>query len=115
MPVAVVDVLEVVEVDEEHRRPPGLRRRSEYLADPFREQRPIGQPGELVVGGLVVERLLQRGQLAQRLLHQPVLEQHRRLARVRLEQPRILTRERRVDVAHRDDGDDAGRSSQPGE
>ena len=56
----VVDDLEVVEVDEQHardqRRPPGG---GELLGDPVLEQHPVGQPGQRVVEGPVLQLLLE--------------------------------------------------------
>jgi hypothetical protein len=54
--LGVVDLLEVVEVDEEDRR---VRARAgglgERLVDAVDEQRPVRQPGEVIVGGLLHE------------------------------------------------------------
>ena len=56
----VVDHLEVVHVDEEHRRSSPSPVASS-LADALHEQRPVGQVGKRIVVGLVVELLLERG------------------------------------------------------
>ena len=55
----VVDRLEVVEVEEEHRRVVG-RPACERLADAFGEEPAVRQAGERVVVGLVAELLLDR-------------------------------------------------------
>ena len=56
----VVDDLEVVQVDEQHAgdpsRPPGG---GDLLRDPVLEQQPVGQPGQRVVEGPVLQLLLE--------------------------------------------------------
>ena len=65
MTKAVVDDLEVVEVDEEHR---SLASRflfvGERTSDPFGEARAIQQPGHRVVGGFVLQAITERPPLA---------------------------------------------------
>ena len=63
--VAVVDQLEVVEIDEEHRdeRTRSLRPMQRALDHPQR-LRPVGQLGQRVMGGLVAQVLLQLFALA---------------------------------------------------
>ncbi len=58
---AVVDDLEVVEVEEEHRDATGAARRAIHrLADPVHEERAVREAGEGVVDGLVGEALTDR-------------------------------------------------------
>ena len=58
---AVVDGLEVVEVDEQHRHPHPLAQRSRHrVAHALIEQRPVGEVGHRIVEGLVGELLLER-------------------------------------------------------
>ncbi len=62
---AVVDRLEVVEVEEDHGDARVLARRAgERVVDAVGEQRSVGQPGDGVVEGLVRELLLERRALA---------------------------------------------------
>ena len=57
---AVVDVLEVVEVEEQHRhRPLVAAAPDERVLDAVAEQRAVRQPGERVVEGLVLEFVLE--------------------------------------------------------
>jgi hypothetical protein len=64
---AVVDHLEVVEVDEEHgEAAAGAVGPGERVAHPVVEHRPVGEVGELVVEGLVLELRRQRLPLLQR-------------------------------------------------
>ena len=56
VPEAVVDDLEVVEVDEQHRDLTRLGSR-EQCVESFDQRRPIGQLGQIVVGGGVREQL----------------------------------------------------------
>ncbi len=51
----VIDGLEVVQVDQQHRRP---SRRGQGGVEPVAEQRPVGQPGQAVVADLVLQPLL---------------------------------------------------------
>ena len=56
MPERVVDLLEAVEVDQQHRRRPGLTpREHDGLLEPIVEQLPVRQPCEAVVERLVVD------------------------------------------------------------
>ena len=64
---AVVDGLEVVEVDEQHGHPDAVAQRPrDRVADALVEQRPVGQVGDRIVEGLVGELLLERLALARR-------------------------------------------------
>ncbi len=57
---AVVHLLEVVEVEEQHRDVPALpARERQRVADPVAEERAVGEPGQRVVEGLVQELLLE--------------------------------------------------------
>ena len=83
----VVDGLEVVDVDEQHGDGRiGLRER---LVDAVDEQRAVGQPGQRVVVGLVLELALELAQLPDRLLEAVVLERDRGVGGERLEQPQV--------------------------
>ena len=57
MAEAVVDHLEVVEVEEQHRRVALQRVVGERAAEPVDEEQPVGQPGQRVVDRLVGEAL----------------------------------------------------------
>ena len=81
----VVDALEVVEVDEQH-GDLARRARLERLAHLLAEQRAVGEPGERVVVGLVVELVLQVAQLGDGLLEAVVLERDAGVGGQRLEQ-----------------------------
>ncbi len=61
VPEAVVDQLEVVEVDEGHGRDGGVGAADpgQRVLDPVEEQRPVGQSGEGVVEGLVAQLVLE--------------------------------------------------------
>jgi hypothetical protein len=60
VPERVVDELEVVDVEEQHRNPgPGAVVAGECLGDPVEEQRPVGKPGEWIVERVVAELDLQ--------------------------------------------------------
>ncbi len=64
VPQAVVDRLEVVEVDEEHRDEPGrAARQLERVLHPVDEEQAVREPGERVVERLVGELLLERAPL----------------------------------------------------
>ena len=64
---AVVDGLEVVEVDEQHRHPDAVAQGPrDRVADALVEQRPVGEVRDRVVEGLVGELLLERLALARR-------------------------------------------------
>ena len=85
MPERVVDALEVVEVDEHHRdltHAAGLER----LAHALGEQRAVGEPGQRIVVGLVLELVLQVAQLGDGLLEAVVLQRGARVGGQRLEQ-----------------------------
>ena len=68
----------------------------QLLLDLLGEQRPVGEPGQRVVVGLVAELLLEPGQLGQRLLELAVLEGDRGLVGERLEQPQVVVVEARA-------------------
>ena len=84
----VVDVLEVVEVDEEH-RDLGVAARQRG-ADLLAEERAVRQAGERVVVGLVVQLLLQVAQLEDRLLEAVELQRGARVGGERLEEREVL-------------------------
>ena len=86
---AVVDRLEVVEVEEEHCGPADVAV-VERAADPLREEHPVRKAGERVVVGLVAELVLQLRELGDGLLEPVVLDEHAGVARVRLEQAQVL-------------------------
>src|SRR5690242_6331746 len=91
MAVAVVDQLEVVEVEEQHRylaAAPG-----EGVREPIHEQHAIREAGEGVVEGLVLELLLQLPELPYCLLEPIVLERGARLVGERLEQLQVVAAE----------------------
>ena len=93
---AVVDGLEVVEVDEQHRElaaPVGDRG-----LDLVGEQRSVGEVRERVVVGLVVELLLEDRQLHDGLLEAVVLERDARVAGERVEQSQVVVVERAHDA-----------------
>ena len=64
---------------------PGVAR-LERLAHPLAEQRAVGEPGERVVVGLVLELVLQIAQLGDGLLEAVVLQRGARVGGQRLEQ-----------------------------
>ena len=98
---AVVDQLEVVQVDEQHdRHHPARVGRFETRGDDLGEQRSVGQAGQRVVRGLVMELLLEPPELLERLLELAVLERDRGVVGERLEQLEVLGLER-ADVAER--------------
>ena len=83
----------------------------ESRGDDLGEERPVGQPGERVVGRLVVELLLEPAELLERLLQPAVLEGDRGVVGERLEELEVLRLER-ADVAQRvghQQGPDEGR------
>ena len=91
----VVDDLEVVEVEEQDDRDqPGRVGRLEALGHALGEERPVGEPGQGVVVGLVLELVLESRQGAERLFQLAVLERDRRVAGERLEQLEIVGVER---------------------
>ena len=86
---AVVDPLEVVEVDEQHRHlgaPPAQR-----VLETVEEQRAVGQPGEGVAERLVLEPSLQRGEVIDRRLQPATLQRHGGMARQRGQQLQVIT------------------------
>jgi hypothetical protein len=90
----VVDPLEVVEIEVEHRgRAVRTRQRLVQARD---EQRAVGQIGQRVAVGLLLQALLQLAHAADRLLEAVELERHARVLGQRLEQPQITPRERRL-------------------
>jgi hypothetical protein len=91
----VVDVLEVVEVEEQHDRHPARRRVLDGSVDLLGEQAAVGEPGQRVVVGLEPELLLESRELRERLLELAVLERDGGLVGERLEQPQVIVRERR--------------------
>ncbi len=92
----VVDRLEVVEIDEQHRSRTVAA--CHHRFDPLGEEGTVRQSGEYVVEGLVAQLLLQVGRLGQRPLEPAVLEQHARVTDEGLEQP-LVVRVERDDVA----------------
>ncbi len=81
MTEAVVDHLEVVEIEEEHRRSvPGVTAPVEGDLDLLAEQHPVGQHGQRIVQGLVSQLFLQLGESGEGVLEPSVLEGHRDLA-----------------------------------
>ena len=86
---AVVDRLEVVEVEEEHCRATDVAV-VERAADPLREEHPVRQSRERVVVGLVPELVLQLRELRDGLLEPVVLDEHAGVARIGLEQAQVL-------------------------
>ena len=90
----VVHDLEVVEVEEQDDGvEPGLAG-GQLRIDLLGEHRPVRQPGQRVVVGLMAELLLEAGQLGERLLQLAVLEGDGRLVGERLEEPQVLAVER---------------------
>ena len=83
VPEAVVDRLEVVEVDEQHRELAAAI--GERTLDLVGEQRPVREVREWIVVGLVVELLLKHRQLHDGLLEAVVLERDARVAGERVE------------------------------
>ena len=61
VPKTVIDQLEIVEVQEQDsQRRQGPSSASQGMFEAVPEQGPVGQPGERIVEGLVLERLLER-------------------------------------------------------
>ena len=83
----VVDPLEVVEVEEEHRARPARPR--ERLVHAAHEQRAVREVGQRVAVRLALQRALQLAHPPDRLLEPVELERHARVARERLEQPQV--------------------------
>ena len=88
----VVDALEVVEVDEHHGDLAGGAR-LERLAHLLAEQRAVGEPGQRVVVGLVLELVLQVAQLGDGLLEAVELQRGARVGGQRLEQRAVAVGE----------------------
>ena len=103
VPVAVVDRLELVDVEQQHAhaRATALQGVLETVV----EERAVGELRERVVERLALELVLQRLQLAHRLLEAVVLERDGHVARERLEQPQVLLREVAVDALAAGDGE----------
>src|SRR5262249_42583916 len=95
----VVDELEVIEVQEDHRRDAArwIRRR-EAPPEPLREQRAVRKTRERVVVRLVPQLFLELRERGERLLQLAVLEGNGSVIRECLEQPLIVSIER-ADVA----------------
>ena len=86
----VVDRLEVVEVDEQHRHGlAGAAAAQQRVVDAVAEQRAVGEVGERVVEGLVRELLLQLGEARDRLLEVTVLQRRAGLDGERLEEVQV--------------------------
>ena len=91
----VVHDLEVVEVEEQDGEDASRAASSARLSlDLLGEHRPVREPRQRVVVGLVAELLLEPGQLGERLLELAVLERDRGLVGERLEQPQVVVVER---------------------
>ena len=91
-PQRVVDALEVVEIDEHH-GDLARRARLERLAHLLAEQGAVGEPGERVVLGLVLELLLEVAQLGHGVLVAVDLQRGARVGGQRLEQGAVAVRE----------------------
>ena len=91
--VPIVDRLEVVEIEEQHRRVEAERERAR---DVLGEEHPVRELGQRVVRRLVPQLLLERRELCDGCLEPIVLEEHTRMPRVRLEQPNVLGPEPRL-------------------
>ena len=87
MAEAVVDELEVVEVEEQHDG--ASVRGGELRLDPLGEQLAAGEPGQMVVGGAVLEPVAVLGELPDGLLEAVVLERDGRVVGQRLEQREV--------------------------
>ncbi len=87
VPEAVVDALEVVEVEEQHDR--AAVGAAERRLDLLGEQRAVGEAGERVVVGAVREPVAVLGQLPERLLEPVVLERDRGVVGQRLQQREV--------------------------
>ena len=101
--VAVVDGLELVDVEQQHADPraAGLERVLEAVV----EQRAVRQLGERVVERLALELVLERLELAHGLLEAVVLERDRHVAGERLEQAQVLVGEAAVHALAPRDGE----------
>ena len=96
----VVDALEVVDVEEDHRDArASLGAPPQPVLDLLAEERAVGEIGERVVVGLMRQLLLQLGEPRDGALHAAVLEDHSRSCRQRAEEPEVAHVERvRVEV-----------------
>ena len=103
--VAVVDRLELVDVEQQHAdaRAAALER----VLEPVVEERAVRELGERVVERLALELLLERLELAHGLLEAVVLERDRHVAGERLEQPQVLVGEAAVHALAARDGEQA--------
>ena len=103
----VVDRLEVVEVQEEDRVVAPAR--GEQLAEPVEEERAVGQPGQRVVEGLVLEAALQLAQLGDEVLEAVVLQRDARVVGQRAEERQVVAVEAadRAAVGDEEGADDA--------
>ena len=93
VPALVVDGLEVIEVEEQHRRLASAA--AQRLLQPAQEQRAVAQPGQRVAIGLALEPRLQLAHARDGLLEPVVLERDAGVVGQRLEQPHVLGREGR--------------------
>ena len=84
----VVDRLEVVEVEEEDRVVAPAR--GEQLAELIEEQRAVGEPGQRVVEGLVLEAALQLAQLGDEVLQAVVLQRDAGVVGQRAEEREVV-------------------------
>ena len=91
VPVTVVDDLEVVQVEEQHRHLAAAAR--EGVPKPVYEQHAVGEAGERVVERLVLELLLELPQLPHGLLEAVVLERRPGLVGECLEQLQVVAAE----------------------
>src|SRR5215210_7081254 len=101
--VAVVDGLELVDVEQQHAHAgvPAVER----VLEPVVEERAIRELSEGVVERLALELLLERLELPHGLLETVVLERDGDVARERLEQPQVLVGEAAVDALATGDGE----------
>ena len=75
-------------------RTPAVGQFGQVAIDLLGEHRPVREPGQRVVIGLVAKLLLQAGEFRERLLELAVLEGDRRLVGKRLQQPQVVVVER---------------------
>ena len=115
VPERVVDRLEVVEVEEED----GVvaPARGEQLAEPVEEERAVGQAGERVVEGLVLEAALELAQLGDEVLEAVVLQRDARVVGQRAEEREVVAVEAadRAAVGDQEGADDARLARERGE
>ena len=95
VPERVVDRLEVVEIQEEDRVVAPAR--GQQLAEPIEEERAVGQAGQRVVEGLVLEAALELAQLGDEVLEAVVLQRDARVVGQRAEEGEVVA----VEAAHR--------------